>query len=137
MNIITPKIKDKALQAILAETSIPCTIYYSNVYPDKEITDRQMELIIQQFVNMKLLDKFVRTADGAFWIRINANIYDFFNHGGFEVQEEILKANIEKLSYELDILSRDATPGLKDKITNISAIAASIATVLSLFKPTN
>lgn len=134
MNIITPPIKDKVLQAILAEDNIPCTIHYPIVFPDKEITGQQMKLLLNQFVNIGLLDKVVETGGHSFWIRINANIYDFFQHGGFEVQEEILKANIQKLSYELEVLSKESIPGLKERVAGISAIAASISTALSLFK---
>ena len=134
MNIITPKVKDKVLQAILAEDKIPCTINYFKVFPDKDITELQMNLVLKLFVSIGLLEKSMKLGGYSFWIRINANIYDFFQRGGFEAQEEILKANLQKLSYELDVLSKEAVPGLKDKIAGISAIAGSIATALSLFK---
>lgn len=58
----------------------------------------------------------------------------FFSHGGFTVQEEILKANIQKLSDELDLLAKQLSPNLLEKATSISAIGASIATALGLFK---
>ena len=50
------------------------------------------------------------------------------------VQEELLRANLQKLDYELTKLAKEINPGLTDRIANITGIAASIATALGLFK---
>ena len=103
------------------------------VFPNKEISKRQFELILLQFEEMGLLRKAERHGT-SFLISISANIYDFFNHGGFVVQEELLRANLQKLDYELTKLAKEINPGLTDRIANITGIAASIATALGLFK---
>jgi len=51
----------------------------------------------------------------------------------FAAQEELLRANIEKLSYELDELSKSSDPLVVDRASKIAGIASSIATVLGLF----
>ena len=40
----------------------------------------------------------------------NAEAHDFFNRGGFAVQEEILIANLNKLGLELEALSKELGP---------------------------
>ena len=65
---------------------------------------------------------------------MKAEISDFFNHGGFTAQEELLRANLEKLNLELLKLSKDLEPSVLEKANTITAIAGSVATALGLFK---
>ena len=67
-------------------------------------------------------------------IDLHAEIYDFFNHGGFTAQEELLRANLEKLNLELLKLSKDIEPSKLETVSTITAIAGNIATALGLFK---
>ena len=121
--MITPEIKDKVLCAIVASKEPVFNLTYEDVFPEKEISKRHFELILIQFVETGLLR--IATNNGSyFFISISANIYDFFNHGGFIVQEEILRANLQKLDYELTKLSQDIDPGLTDRVVKISGIAA-------------
>lgn len=59
---------------------------------------------------------------------------DFLSRGGFYAQEEILKANIEKLSKELDPLSDKLSPDLLEKANLISGIGANILSILHILK---
>ncbi|MCC2779572.1 hypothetical protein LK518_09105 [Parabacteroides distasonis] len=131
--MITPAIKDKVLAAIVSHAEEIFLMKPEEVFPNKEISKRQFELILLQFEEMGLLRKAERHGT-SFLISISANIYDFFNHGGFVVQEELLRANLQKLDYELTKLAKEINPGLTDRIANITGIAASIATALGLFK---
>lgn len=133
MMIITPNIKDKVLTAILSQENEVFLIKHEDVFPNKEISKRQFELILLQFEELGLLRK-VKGHGTSFLISISANIYDFFNHGGFVTQEELLKSNLQKLDYELTKLAQEVNPGFTDRIAGITGIAASIATALGLFR---
>ena len=78
--------------------------------------------------------KQTKCMDGTIFFQLKAKAHDFYSHGGFEAQEEILKANMQKLSNELDFLAKQLSPNLCEKAASLSAIAANIATVLGLFK---
>ena len=67
-------------------------------------------------------------------IEIKTAAHDFYNHGGFIAQEEILKANIQKLDDELELLAKQLSPNLLDKASKISALGANILSVLTYFK---
>ena len=71
---------------------------------------------------------------GGCCINLKAEIFDFFNHGGFTAQEELLRANLEKLNLELLKLSKDLEPSVLEKANTITAIAGSVVTALGLFK---
>lgn len=133
MIIITPHIKDKVLIAILSRENEVFLMKHEDVFPDKEISKRQFELILLQLEELGLLRK-VKSHGTSFLISISANIYDFFNHGGFVAQEELLRSNLQKLDYELTKLAQEINPGLTDRVTGITGIAASIATALGLFR---
>jgi hypothetical protein len=80
-----------------------------------------------------LLEKAKEFTEEQCLIVIRADIYDFHRHGGFIVQEELLRANLEKLNYELLKLAEDIDPSAVRRIEIITGIAASVATALRLF----
>ena len=59
---------------------------------------------------------------------------DLHRHGGFTVEEELLKGNIEKLGLELDVLSKQLSPNYTEKATQIAQIASMVMQGLTLFK---
>ena len=71
---------------------------------------------------------------GTIFFQLNAKAHDFYSHGGFMAQEEMLKANIQKLSNELDLLAKQLSPDLLEKASSISAIGANIIAALAFFK---
>lgn len=131
--MITIKNKDKLLTYILAQERDCFAVEYKNVYPNNEIKEFEFYLLMEQFKNKGLLKSAKRISGGKCYINLSADIYDFSAHGGFAAQEELLRANIEKLSYELDKLSGSSDPLVVDRASRIAGIAASIATVLGLF----
>ena len=131
--MITPEIKDKVLCAIVESKETIFDLSYEDIFPNNEISKRHLHLILIQFVEKGLLRK-VANNGSYFLLSVSADIYDFFNHGGFVAQEEILRANLQKLDYELTKLSQEIEPSLTDRISKITTIAASIATTLSLFR---
>lgn len=67
--------------------------------------------------------------------QIKAKAHDFMRHGGFQAQEEILMANLQKLSSELDLLAKQLSPNLAEKASMLSSIAGNILSAITLFKP--
>jgi|WetSurMetagenome_2_1015567.scaffolds.fasta_scaffold80589_3 hypothetical protein len=63
-------------------------------------------------------------------VKMKVPASDFYLHGGFEGQEELLQKNIEKLLLEIE----DLKPSMPDKISKITAIASNILTGLGVLK---
>lgn len=130
--MITIKDKDNLLSYILSQEKDCFVVEYKDVFPNNEIKEFEFHLLMEQFAQKGLLRSAKRMSHGSY-IRLSADIYDFHSHGGFAAQEELLRANIEKLSYELDELSKSSDPLVVDRASKIAGIASSIATVLGLF----
>ena len=131
--MIRIKDKDVLLAYILASGKERYVIEYKEVFPDHEVEEFEFYLMLEQFQKMKLLESTKRMSGGASFIRISASIYDFFRHGGFAAQEELLRSNIEKLGYELDELSKSTDKSVLERVGRISQIAASVIKALGLF----
>ena len=136
--MITPKDKDKVLNAIIIRyeesENHNFILEYDNVFHNREISCDEFQLILEHFKEKRLLSYVSHLTDSDTQIHVSANLFDFFNHGGFVAQEEILLANLQKLGYELEILSKEASPDLLDRIRRIAEIAASVTTALGLFR---
>ena len=131
--MITFEEKDKLLSYILSVKSDHFIIDYQDVFPNKEVLDFEFFLMLKQFVKMGLLEKSIEMTGGISRIILNADIYDYFDHGGFRAQEEILKASLEKLGYELEKLSESSDPIVLSRIDKIAGITTSIATAIGIF----
>lgn len=132
--MITPAIKDKVLMAIVAGNLPGIFLRYEQLFPDHEISNDELRLILEQFVVDGLLKTLQLRTVGVYVAFPTAKLFDFFNHGGFTAQEELLRANLEKLNLELLKLSKEIEPSKLEAINAITAIAASVATALGLFK---
>jgi hypothetical protein len=60
-------------------------------------------------------------------------LHDFTSKGGFAIQEEIFKANIEKLGFEIDNLKKQLGPDHLDSIAKLSNIFTALLGGLSVF----
>lgn len=133
VDMITYKEKDKLATYILSIGLIDFNIKYKEVFPDEEISKNEFFLILRQFVDMGLLSRSKEMTGGISYIGVTANLHDLFAHGGFQARECLLEANLQKLGYELDSLSKSNDPKVLERIDKISGIAASISTALGLF----
>lgn len=133
MIIITPEMKDKVLADLLSAEFPSFTFQYRDSQDEFGIPPQYVELILNQFENMGLINATYFTGYGA---RINllAKAMDLYRHGGFIAEEEILKGNIEKLGLELDTLSKQLTPNHIEQASHISQIASAIMQSLTLFQ---
>ena len=132
--MITPAIKDQILMAIVSGNLPGIFLRYEQLFPNHEISNNELRLILDQFVVDGLLKTLQLRTVGVYVAFPTANLFDFFNHGGFTAQEELLRANLEKLNLELLKLSKDIEPSKLETISSITAIASSVATALGLFK---
>lgn len=132
--VITPELKDEVLSSLLSSGTISVRCNLRQSAEELHTTPDFLVLIYRQFEELGLISlKF--TLDGWAFIKVKANAHDFFRYGGFSAQEELLKANLEKLGMELDLLAKQLSPDLADKAFKISAIAANVMSALSFFKP--
>lgn len=129
MKNITPVNKDILLK-ILCENFEPETLYIPR---KKVIADETgindivaINAMLQQFVRMGLLEKAVEN-NQTFNIIIRAEAIDFFNRGGFAMQEELLVRNIEKLLNEIENLK----PNTLEETNYITSIATAILSFYS------
>jgi hypothetical protein len=133
--MITPENKDKILTHIISKDDVSRILKYEEAIPEKEITHDEFILILEQFVRLGLLEIASELSEEQCHIVLRADLYDFYRHGGFVAQEEILRANLEKLNYELLKLAEEINPSAVRQIDAITKIAASVATALRLFAP--
>ena len=134
ITLITPKLKDDLLADLLSVGSMNVQNDIHSCAKEFNTTSDIVEAVYDQFEEMGLL-KQTKCLGGTIIFKLTAKAHDFYSHGGFVAQEEILKANSQKLSDELDFLAKQLSPNLCEKAASLSTIAANIAAVLGLFKP--
>lgn len=133
VDMITYKEKDKLVSYIMYIGLIDFNIEYEKAFPDNEVSKSEFFLMLRQFVDMGLLSRSKEITGGSSYIGVTANLHDLFVHGGFQAREYLLEANLQKLGYELDCLSKSNDQKVLERIDKISGIAASISTALGLF----
>ena len=133
ITLITPKLKDELLADLLSVGSMNIENDIHSCAKEFDTLPDIVGAIYDLFEEMGML-KQTKFIGGKIHFQLKAKAHDFYSHGGFTAQEEILKANIQKLSDELDLLSKQLSPDLLEKVTSISTIGANILTVLGLFK---
>lgn len=136
LKFITPQLKDELLAHLLNSESVQKgEDYQTNYLKESRLYDCppfMVKLVYEQFEELGLTHQDVY--NGGALIRPTSHAYDVFAHGGFTAQEEILKANIEKLGRELDVLSKELSPKFLDTANRLAGIGSCILGALSLFK---
>lgn len=135
MALITPALKDKMLAEILSADSSRLKIDFKEYDEELGMSDDTAIMILRHFLEIGLLSKatFFSNPSGAL-LTVNVKAHDFWAHGGFTAQEEILKANIEKLDLQLQYLAKQLGPDYLDTASKISSIGSAILSALPLFK---
>lgn len=133
MQIITPEIKDKVLEVLLSADNPTFDFRYDNSSSEYGVSPNFVEMILKDFDDQGLIRAKFYIGNGA-KIHIQAKAMDLYRHGGFTTEEELLKANIEKLGLELQALSKQLEPKYTEKASCIAQIAGAIMQGLALFK---
>lgn len=130
--MITPELKDLILSDIVHS---PINSE-GNINTDCDrygIDSDEYYAILQHFERLNLISMDA-CLGGEVFIQTHVEAHDLWRTGGFAGQESRLKANIEKLSMEIDKLSHDLSPKQLDTAQKIASIGSSILSVLSLFR---
>lgn len=84
--------------------------------------------ILNQMMRMGLLEDVSHNGFNFYFV-VRAEAHDYYRHGGFKAQEELLTKNIQKLILELEQLK----PDMPERAGLIAGIAGNIAAALGLF----
>ena len=132
MSLITPELKDRILND-LVNAGMSLRVDTCSDAPDYEIDHYTYSAILDQFEQMELLSQ-TKTLGGFVIANISVNAHDFVRRGGFLVQEELIKGNIQKLGLEIDLLCKELSPNLLEKAQKITAIANAILSSINFMK---
>jgi len=125
--LITIELKDEILKELIERNEIGYKLDYNNDANSFNISVPVFKEILFHFEELnfiRVVEKTMRYIS----ITLTANAFSFYEHGGFYAQEQLLKAEFEKLQLELDAL-KDVCP---ERFNNITAIMANITTIMSL-----
>ncbi len=126
--MITAELKDLILKDFVECPDKRFRIKLKEQAKEYNIDSYTLEIILNQFEQMGFFEQ-SKMLGGAIDIFMQVPAYDFYSHGGFTGQEELLAKNIQKLLLEIESLK----PSMPERISTITAIAGNIATALSLF----
>jgi DNA-binding TFAR19-related protein (PDSD5 family) len=97
------------------------------------ITAEQKDVVLNYLIKKESLRRLsdLKLSRSVTYLAINVELHDYYLHGGFAAQEELLEKNIKKLLLEIEALK----PSMPDKINLLTGIIANISTALGLFLP--
>lgn len=125
--LVTPELKDKILKEFIDAGGVNLQLDIHETAKEYDIDYEVLEIILDDFENLGFFNQ-MKMLGGNIRISMKVPAFDFYSHGGFVGQEELLKKNIEKLLLEIESLK----PSMPDKISTITSIAGNIATALGL-----
>lgn len=126
--LITPELKDRILKEFVETSGINLAVDIRDMAKDYNIDRDTMEIILDHFENLGFFEQ-TKMLGGIIRFRMLVPAFDFFAHGGFTAQEELLKKNLEKLILEIETLK----PSMPAKAETLTSIISNIATALGLF----
>lgn len=135
MLLVTPALKDKVL-TYLVEIATPedsATYKMTEVLKELETDFDTFNAIMYQFERYGLIENLnLRHSYLSFILRLEA--HDYLQKGGFVAQEEIFKANVEKLLIEIDVLKKELAPKHLETANKITSIGSAILAGLTLYR---
>ncbi len=131
--MILVAIKDKVL-SYLCKEAIPEQVSSgptNDLLKELEVDFDTFNAVMTQFQRFGFVEDLnLRRSHLSFILRTDA--HDFAQKGGFAIQDEIFKANIEKLGFEIDNLKKQLGPDKLDTLNKISSIASALFSGLAL-----
>ena len=133
MTTITPAVKDKVLFHLRDNCPLEQMVYVptKELLAETETDFETLRAVLYQFERFGFF-KEVGVGRESTSIIMYIELHDFANKGGFAIQEEIFKANIEKLCFEIDNLRKQLSPDKLDTLNKISSIASALFGGLAL-----
>lgn len=132
MLIITPEMKDKVLADLLSADYPSFEINYQESEKEYGFPAPYVKLILDDFASKGLI-KVTYILGNRARIHMQTKAMDLHLHGGFVGEEEILKGNLEKLGFELEVLAKQLSPDYAEKSSQLAQIASAILQGLVLF----
>ena len=135
MTTITPSIKDKVLFHLRDNCPLEKLVYVptKELLNDTETDFDTLKAILYQFERFGFFEE-VGVGHDNITIIMHVELHDFAHHGGFAIQEEIFKANLDKLEFEIDFLRKQLSPDKLDSLNKISSIASALFGGLALLR---
>ena len=131
--IINSSIKDRVL--FYLTTNFQLDNYddaNTNEILEKTETDlKSLKAILRQFQQFGFLTE-VGVDQDSCCFNLKIEIHDFAEKGGFAIQDDIFKANIEKLGFEIENLKKQLAPEQLGTLNKISGIASALFAGLAL-----
>lgn len=126
--MLTSELKDKILKQLLS-VPVEYSVYgLSGEGVKFGISDELFDSMINLFKTLGLIT--LRRSQHGFTVTYNASAINFINSGGFEAQDALLKANLEKLNLEIALLTKELSPNLLDRVNKIASIVDSITSMV-------
>lgn len=132
--MITNEIKDRILFDLTSQDKTSLDFSAIEMSQRLNIPFDIIVTVINHFIKIGFvrLPSWSKPSGGKIEVQVEA--YDFANHGGYLVQEELLKANIQKLGLEIDVLEQELSPKGLESAEKIASISSAILSALSFFK---
>lgn len=133
-SVITTKLKDNILSLLIENCKLEKGSTFdskslSYIYNTYQIDYDSFSALLKYFERLQFISKLDIKRIGIMFV-LHIEALDFFNTGGFEMNDTILLKNTELLLAEIEALK----PAFGDKFEKITTIAASIATYLTFLK---
>lgn len=125
-------VKDRVLTALCNLQCFESMIFIDlkELLSETDTTFNELQAILMQFQRLGFVsDVNMRHLSPQILIVVYLEALEFYQKGGFQMQDEILRLNLEKLKLEVEQLSKD----YPEKALTFSSILSNISTVLGLF----
>ena len=125
-------VKDRVLTALCNLQCFESMMFIDlkELLSETETTFNELQAILMQFQRLGFVsDVNMRHLSPQILIVVYLEALEFYQKGGFQMQDEILRLNLEKLKLEVEQLSKD----YPEKALTFSSILSNISTVLGLF----
>ena len=130
--MINNETKDRVLSALCRQQRFEFMVSVNLIgfLLETETTFDELQAILIQFQRLGLIsDLNMRRHSLVIYLTLYLEALEFYQKGGFQMQDEILRLNLEKLKLEVEQLSKD----YPEKALTFSSILSNISTVLGLF----
>lgn len=130
--MINNETKDRVLSSLCNLQCFESMIYIDlkELLSETDTTFNELQAILMQFQRLGFVsDVNMRHLSPQILIVVYLEALEFYQKGGFQMQDEILRLNLEKLKLEVEQLSKD----YPEKALTFSSILSNISTVLGLF----
>lgn len=132
--MITSTDKDKLLFLLCSQPYVETHINYSvDVIQSNTKLDSDNIFAILKYFERNGLISDLNPRNNIVFMTLHIEAHDLAEKGGFSVQDEIFKANIEKLQFEIENLRSKLEPDHLEYINKIATIGSAILGGLSLF----